>query len=83
MLVDCTGDANAVALAGFGLERNEELQPGTLNVRLSGYDPAGPGLRVLDRAYEDAVAAGSLRPGDRDGTATGCAPSCVSEARTL
>ena len=36
VLVDCTGDANAVALAGFGLERNEELQPGTLNVRLSG-----------------------------------------------
>ena len=64
VLVDCTGDANAVALAGFGLERNEELQPGTLNVRLSGYDPAGLDYTFLDRAYEDAVAAGSLLPGD-------------------
>ena len=64
VLVDCTGDANAVALAGFGLERNEELQPGTLNVRLSGYDPASLDYTFLDRAYEDAVAAGSLLPGD-------------------
>ena len=64
MLVDCTGDANAVALAGFELERNEELQPGTLNVRLSGYDPAALDYKLLDRAYEDAVAAGSLLPTD-------------------
>ena len=64
VLVDCTGDANAVALAGFELERNEELQPGTLNVRLSGYDPAGLDYMLLDRAYEDAVAAGSLLPAD-------------------
>ena len=64
VLVDCTGDANAVALAGFELERNEDLQPGTLNVRLSGYDPAALDYRLLDRAYEDAVAAGSLLPTD-------------------
>ena len=64
VLVDCTGDANAVALAGFELERNTELQPGTLNVSLSGYDPAGLDYALLDRAYQDAVAAGSLLPGD-------------------
>ena len=64
VLVDCTGDANAVALAGFGLERNEALQPGTLNVRLSGYDPAALDYKLLDRAYQDAVAAGSLLPAD-------------------
>ncbi len=64
VLVDCTGDANAVALAGFELERNEELQPGTLNVRLGGFDPAGLDYKFLDRAYQDAVAAGSLLPAD-------------------
>ena len=64
VLVDCAGDANAVALAGFELERNEELQPGTLNVRLSGYDPAALDYKLLDRACQDAVAAGSLRPSD-------------------
>jgi FAD dependent oxidoreductase len=64
VLVDCTGDANAVALAGFELERNEALQPGTLNVRLSGYDPAALDCTLLDRAYQDAVAAGSLLPAD-------------------
>jgi hypothetical protein len=64
VLVDCTGDANAVALAGYEPERNEELQPGTLNVRLSGYDPATLDFELLDRAYEDAVAGGSLLPTD-------------------
>ena len=64
VLVDCTGDANAVALAGYERERNEVLQPGTLNVRLSGYDPAALDYILLDRAYEDAVAAGSLLPTD-------------------
>ena len=64
VLVDCTGDANAVALAGYEPERNAELEPGTLNVRLSGYDPATLDYLLLDRAYEDAVAAGSLLPAD-------------------
>ena len=64
VLVDCTGDGNAVALAGFGLERNAELQPGTLNLALSGYDPAALNYTLLDRAYRDAVAAGRLRPAD-------------------
>ncbi len=64
VLVDCTGDANAVALAGFELERNKDLQPGTLNVRLSGYDPAALDYKLLDRACQDAVAAGSLLPSD-------------------
>jgi FAD dependent oxidoreductase len=64
VLVDCTGDANAVTLAGFEVERNAELQPGTLNVGLSGYDPAALDYKLLDRAYEDAVAGGSLLPAD-------------------
>ena len=64
VLVDCTGDANAVALAGFELEQNESLQPGTLNVSLSGYDPGTLDYDLLDLAYKDAVAAGSLLAAD-------------------
>ena len=64
VLVDCTGDANAVALAGYEPERNAELQPGTLNVTLGGYDPATLDYQLLDRAYEDAVVTGSLLPTD-------------------
>ena len=64
VLVDCTGDANAVALAGFELERSEALQPGTLNVRLGGYDPGALDYDLLDRAYAGALAASSLRPID-------------------
>jgi len=64
VLVDCTGDANAVALAGFELEQNESLQPGTLNVRLSGYDPGALDYDLLDLAYKDAVASGSLLAAD-------------------
>lgn len=41
VLVDCTGDANATALARHELEGGAELQPGTLNIRLSGDDPTG------------------------------------------
>lgn len=64
VLVDCTGDANAVTLAGYEPERNAELQPGTLNVTLSGYDPATLDYKLIDRAYEDAVVTGSLLPTD-------------------
>ena len=39
MLIDCTGDANAVRQAGFALSIPEECQPGTYSVRCSGYDP--------------------------------------------
>jgi choline dehydrogenase-like flavoprotein len=64
VLVDCTGDANAVGLAGYELERSAELQPGTLNVQLSGYDPAAVDYDRLGRAYVQAVASGTLQAVD-------------------
>ncbi|WP_116950250.1 FAD-dependent oxidoreductase [Jiangella endophytica] len=63
-LVDCTGDADAVGLAGLARVRNPELQPGTLVYRLSGYDPGSLDYDVLDGAYESAVTAGDLVPSD-------------------
>lgn len=64
VLVDCTGDANATLLAGFERVRGEELQPGTLGARFSGYDAATLDYDALERAYEKAIAEGALLPGD-------------------
>ena len=64
VLVDCTGDANAAHLAGYERVRGEELQPGTLGARFSGYDAASLDYEHLNLAYDKAIADGSLRPGD-------------------
>lgn len=64
VLVDCTGDANVVALAGLPVERNAELQPATLVLRLDGYDPAALDLPALQTAFDQAVAAGELQRSD-------------------
>lgn len=63
-LIDCTGNAAVVALAGFPRRREPETQPGTLMFRLGGYD-----VNVLDAAaiqgkYEQALVEGALLPGD-------------------
>ena len=64
VVVDCTGDANAVALAGLPLSRNAVLQPGTLVVRCAGYDLNTLDLPRLERAFLAAVAAGELKRSD-------------------
>src|SRR3546814_10988428 len=43
-VVDCTGNALPTAMAGFGVLREEEIQPGTLQFRIGGYD-----IKTLDR----------------------------------
>jgi len=60
VVVDATGDANAVTLAGFPLNISEELQPATLSCRASGYDPATLDYDAIDRAYAAEVQAGRL-----------------------
>jgi hypothetical protein len=64
VVVDCTGDANAVALAGADRERNEERQPATYSACFSGFDATALDYDALDRACAAAVAAGALRPTD-------------------
>jgi FAD dependent oxidoreductase len=60
VLVDCTGDANVVTLAGLEVERNAELQPGTLVFSLDGYDVEKLDLPAIQAAFEKEVAAGRL-----------------------
>ncbi len=43
VIVDCTGDANAVSLAGGKIIESDVCQPGTYSFKLSGYD-----LQLLD-----------------------------------
>ena len=61
VLVDCTGDANAVALAGLPLRVPETCQPATLVCRVSGYDVAALDLDAITAAFEREVHAGRLR----------------------
>ncbi|SEE86183.1 FAD-dependent oxidoreductase [Ruania alba] len=63
-LVDTTGDADVTGLAGLPRRHNTGRQPGTIMVRLDGYDPTTLDYEALDAAYEEAVAEGRLRRGD-------------------
>jgi hypothetical protein len=46
--VDCSGDANLVALLGFERQRDPDRQPGTLEFKLTGADPA----KLTDRNFD-------------------------------
>jgi glycine/D-amino acid oxidase-like deaminating enzyme len=71
-LVDCTGNAAVVGLAGLPRLREKETQPGTLIYRLGGYSLGSPGLEpadlpVLQKKVNAAVKAGELHPTDLRG----------------
>lgn len=59
-IVDCTGDADVVALAGLARLRNPRRQPGTIMVRFTGYDLATLDFETLDEAHARAVDSGEL-----------------------
>jgi len=63
-LIDCTGDADVCALAGAPLTVPPEVQPGTLRVRVGGYDAAELDLPALQQAFEGALARGELKAQD-------------------
>jgi hypothetical protein len=58
IVVDCTGDANVLGLAGCKLVSHELKQPGTLMVRISGFDMDG-----LDRKEATEKLAAALEEG--------------------
>ncbi len=64
VLVDCTGDANLVSLAGFEVDRPDELQPGTLVLTFSGYDAEAIDYAAIQAAFDTGVAAGRLKRSD-------------------
>jgi hypothetical protein len=60
VLVDATGDANAVALAGFAVVVPAETQPATLSCRASGYSFAELDVSAINEAIAAEVAAGRM-----------------------
>jgi len=60
VLLDCTGDANVVGMAGYGREMSSELQPGTIRILLGGYEYDALDMPRLEAAYQEAVAKGDL-----------------------
>jgi len=64
VIIDTTGDANIVSLAGFDVVRPDVEQPATLQLRCSGYDVDALDYESLKRASEDAIARGELKTTD-------------------
>jgi hypothetical protein len=63
-LIDCTGDADVVALAGLPRRTSPRRQPGTIMMRLEGYDLGQLDADALQEAHDDAVRRGDLQPAD-------------------
>ncbi len=63
-LIDTTGDANVVMLAGLEVLRPAAVQPATLVFHCSGYDADALDYPALAAAAREAVAAGELKTTD-------------------
>ena len=63
-LIDCTGGADVVGMAGLARLREETTQPGTLIFRLGGYNPDRLNAEEIQRRYLKALADGELEKGD-------------------
>lgn len=60
VLIDATGDANVVTIAGYPVTHHAAPQPATLVCRLSGYDANTLDWDALQVAYDAAVHRGEL-----------------------
>lgn len=60
VVIDCTGDANAAALAGLPLNIPDEHQPATLSCHASGYDFEALDIEAINAAFDAEVKAGRL-----------------------
>ncbi|MCH2665182.1 FAD-dependent oxidoreductase [bacterium] len=63
-LIDCTGGAEVVNMAGFSRLREEETQPGTLIFKLGGYDVDTLDADLVQERFLKAYDDGRLQPGD-------------------
>ncbi len=59
-VIDCTGDADVVGLAGLPRVGNARRQPGTIMITVGGYDLDRLDVDALSEAYAAAVADGRL-----------------------
>jgi hypothetical protein len=61
VLIDCTGDANAVQLAGFHVLKQPVLQPATYIFSFKGYDIETLDMEALRAEYEKAIKEGYFK----------------------
>lgn len=64
VVIDCTGDANAVKMAGLPFIERTSTQPGTYSVYADGFDLEKVDLAAVQKNFEAAVAEGRLLPDD-------------------
>ena len=60
VLIDCTGDANLVTLAGYGVEMGEECQPATYSCKLEGYNNEELDYEKIGASFEEEVRKGNF-----------------------
>ena len=60
-IIDCTGNAAAVAMAGYRRLRGKEVQPGTLDFCLYNYELKEIDKDALSAAYSAALESGELK----------------------
>lgn len=70
-LLDSTGNAAVVGLAGLPRLREKVAQPGTLIYRLGGWDTAAVEVPLLQKRAEAAIASGELQMTDIRGNIAG------------
>ena len=63
-IVDCTGDANAVHMAGYEYRQSNPCQPATYSVYAVGYDFEKLDVKAIRAAFEQAVARGEVKSED-------------------
>jgi len=63
-IIDCSGDAIAVRLAGGECRKDPVRQPGTLFFSLKGYDADIIDEQAIQEAYDQAIKNGILQKGD-------------------
>lgn len=64
VLIDCTGDANVVRLAGGKLTRSSIRQPGTLIMHAAGYSLEDLDFDTLEQSFEQAVSRETMKRSD-------------------
>jgi hypothetical protein len=64
VLIDGTGDANVLSMAGCSMQTYDDRQPGTLIARLDGYDIGKIDETALKNACKKALESGALQTSD-------------------
>ncbi len=63
-IIDCTGGAEVVAMAGFERVRSDVRQPGTLMFKIGGIERKKLDKATIQKEYQKAIADGRLIKGD-------------------